>query len=102
VDVTRAESIAAEPVGLMRVLRHKWYVDEFYASIIINPLKKVSRTVLWRAIDDWVIQGFFVQFVGGLMWKAIGFVISFWHTGRVGSYAFGMVLGVLLLLWMVL
>jgi hypothetical protein len=48
-----------------------------------------------------VIQGFFVQFCGGYLWKAVGFVVSFWHTGRVGSYAFGVVLGVLLLMWMV-
>lgn len=102
VDVVRAEAIAAEPAGFLRVLRNKWYVDEFYDAVIIIPLKKFSHTMVWRAVDDWIIHGFFVQFVGGLMWKAIGFVISFWHTGRVGSYAFGMILGVLLLLWMVL
>jgi hypothetical protein len=57
--------------------------------------------VLWRAIDDWVIHGFLVQFCGGLLWKSVGFVLSFWHTGRVGSYAFGIVVGALLVLWIV-
>jgi NADH-quinone oxidoreductase subunit L len=100
VDVLRAAAIEAEPSGFLKVLRNKWYVDELYALIIVKPLYSGSRTVLWRAVDDWIIQGFLVQVVGGLLWKAIGFVISFWHTGRVGSYAFGIVLGALALFWM--
>jgi NADH-quinone oxidoreductase subunit L len=98
----KAEQIAAEPSGFMKVLRHKWYVDELYDFVIVSPLKWVSRTVLWRAIDDWVIHGFLVQFCGGLLWKSVGFILSFWHTGRVGSYAFGIVLGALLVLWIML
>ena len=95
-----AEAIAAEPGGLMGVIRHKWYVDEIYAAVIVNPIRWTSRTVLWRVVDDWVIHGFLVQFVGGLLWKSVGFVVSFWQTGRIGTYAFGMVLGVLMLLWL--
>jgi NADH-quinone oxidoreductase subunit L len=95
-------AIAAVPANpLLRLLRNKWYVDECYDLVLIAPMKWFSRTVLWRVVDDWVIQGFFVQFCGGYLWKAVGFVVSFWHTGRVGSYAFGVVLGVLLLMWMV-
>ena len=93
-----AEAIAAEPSGLARVLRNKWYVDEAYDLVIIRPLKWVSRTVLWKIVDDWVIHGFLVQFCGGLFWKSAGFVVSFWQTGRAGTYAFGMTLGVLMLM----
>lgn len=95
-----AKEIRAEPDGFLLVLRNKWYVDEMYAAVIVNPLRRISRTVLWRVVDDWLIQGFLVQIVGGLLWKAVGFVISFWHTGRVGTYVFGIVIGVLILVWM--
>jgi len=96
------EKIAAEPSGFLRVLRHKWYVDEVYDFFIVSPLRWVSRTVLWRAIDDWVIHGFAVQFCGGLLWKSIGFAVSFWQTGRAGTYAFGILLGALMVLWVFL
>ena len=97
-----AVAIAAEPGNaFLRVLRHGWYVDEIYDLLVIRPLKRVSRTVLWRVVDDWVIQGFFVQFCGGYLWKAVGFAVSFTHSGRVGGYAFGIVLGFLLVVWII-
>ena len=102
VTEARATEIQAVPAGFMGLLRNKWYVDELYGFLIVEPLKYGSRTILWRVVDDWVIQGFLVQVVGGLSWKAIGFVLSFWHTGRVGTYAFGIVLGVLTLMWLFL
>ena len=92
------EAIAAEQTGIRKVMRNKWYVDELYDLVIVRPLTWVSRTVFWKAIDDWLIHGFFVQFCGGYLWKSIGFVVSFWQTGRVGTYAFGMTLGVLMLM----
>ncbi len=99
--VTEVE-IAEEPTGIMRVLRDRWYVDELYDLTIIRPLKWVSSAVLWRVVDNGIIHGFVVQFCGGYLWKGVGFVTSFWHTGRVGSYAYGMIGGVLLLLYMIL
>jgi len=92
-------ALAAEPANpFLRTLRRKWYVDEIYEVVFIRPIRWTSRTVLWRIVDEWVIHGFFVQFCGGYLWKATGFVVSFVHTGRVGSYAFGIVVGVLVII----
>ncbi|HQK21301.1 MAG TPA: NADH-quinone oxidoreductase subunit L [Candidatus Latescibacteria bacterium] len=94
-----ATALAAEPANpFLRTLRRKWYVDEIYEVLLIRPIRWTSRTVLWRVIDEWIIHGFLVQFCGGYLWKAIGFVVSFSHTGRVGSYAFGIVVGVLVII----
>ena len=97
-----ADEIAAEAGGFMQLLRDKWYVDELYGVIIIRPLRWVSEVALGRVVDDWIIHGFLVQVVGGAMWKIIGFVLTFWQTGRIGTYAFGMVLGTIFMLWILL
>jgi NADH-quinone oxidoreductase subunit L len=98
-DGVDTEAIAAEPTGFAKVLRNKWYVDEIYDAGLISPLKWISRTLLWKTIDDGLIHGFLVQVCGGYVWKSVGFLVSFWQTGRVGTYAFGVVLGTLLLMW---
>ncbi len=97
-----AEAIAAEPSGIRKILRNKWYVDEIYDFLILSPITWFSRTVLWRVVDDWIIHGFLVQVCGGMLWKSVGFVVSFWQTGRVGTYAFGIVLGALMLIWILM
>lgn len=86
----------AQRYGLpYKVLLNKYYVDEFYFKVIINPLLKFA-TFLWQFFDIKIIDGIanglaeMVNFIGGVFRKI--------QTGYVRNYALSMVLGVILIL----
>jgi NADH-quinone oxidoreductase subunit L len=85
-----------EPSGFRRVLYRKWYVDEIYDALIVRPVLFLSR-LFWRFIDQGIIDGLFVNGVGHLS-RGLGWVGSRLQTGQVNTYAFAVIVGVLLLL----
>ncbi|MCV6595225.1 MAG: NADH-quinone oxidoreductase subunit L, partial [Silicimonas sp.] len=84
---------------LYQFLLNKWYVDEIYDFLFVNPAKWLGR-FLWKKGDGATIDG-------GLNGLAMG-VIPFFtrlagraQSGYVFTYAFAMVLGILVLVsWM--
>ena len=89
----------AEPTGFGKVLYNKWYVDEIYDAVIIQPLLRVSR-FCWKVIDSIIIDGT-VNAVGYLA-RGFGWFGSLFQTGTVNTYAFILSLGVLVILGAVL
>ncbi|NJD19683.1 MAG: NADH-quinone oxidoreductase subunit L [Gemmatimonadetes bacterium] len=85
----------AEPTGFAKVLYNKWYVDEIYDAVIVQPLLRVSR-FCWKIIDAGIIDGF-VNAVGYLA-RGFGWFGSLFQTGTVNTYAFILSLGVLVIL----
>ena len=90
--------VAAEDTelsGLSKVLYNKWYVDEIYDRLIVQPLIKSSR-FCWKVIDARVIDGI----VNGVGWAArgVGFIVSMFQTGTVNMYAFVLTIGALIIL----
>ncbi|HSJ63768.1 MAG TPA: NADH-quinone oxidoreductase subunit L [Gemmatimonadaceae bacterium] len=83
--------------GIERVLAHKYYVDEAYDAAIVRPTVAVSRRVLWRGVDTGIIDGLFVN---GSAWfaRGIGWIGSQLQSGQTGTYAWGIVIGVLAVL----
>ena len=87
---------AGEPErGMQRILYHKWYVDELYDRVIVEPLIRASR-FSWRIIDQGLIDGI-VNGVGNLV-RAVGWLGSLFQTGGVNTYAFFLTVGVLVIL----
>ena len=91
-----ADAMAARFAGLHRVLLNKYYVDELYDSAIVQPIKRVSTTALWRVADARVIDGTV---------NAVGLVVRGWsavlrrlQTGSVRAYAMSFFLGVVTIL----
>ncbi|MDA0311508.1 MAG: NADH-quinone oxidoreductase subunit L [Gemmatimonadetes bacterium] len=84
-----------ELTGFAKVLYNKWYVDEFYDRVIVEPILRTSR-FFWKVIDAGIIDGV----VNGVGWTArgVGFVISMFQTGSVNTYAFILTVGVLVIL----
>ena len=81
--------------GLPRVLHDKWYFDEAYDAVIVQPLLRLSRWC-WRFIDNVIIDGFVnatAQFA-----RLAGWIMSLFQTGQVNMYAFVLTVGVLLVL----
>ena len=81
--------------GLHRTLLRKWYVDEVYDAIVVRPLMALSN-FLWRVWDVLVIDGI-VNAIGSIV-AGTGAVLRLFQSGYVGTYAFFLVLGVLVLL----
>jgi NADH-quinone oxidoreductase subunit L len=83
--------------GLGRVLWKKWYVDELYDAVIVRPLVWFSREVLWKIVDERLVDGLLVNGSAAAA-QAVGWVGSRLETGEVGFYVVLFVIGVLAVL----
>ncbi len=52
-----ADSVAASAAPVHTLLSNKYYVDELYDAIVVQPLKRVSESVLWKRVDAGLIDG---------------------------------------------
>jgi NADH-quinone oxidoreductase subunit L len=86
--------------GFARVLRNKWYVDELYDFFIVRPLVWVSREILWKRVDQGIIDGAGVNGAARGA-RALGWLGSRLQTGQVSMYVALFVAGVLVILWRV-
>ena len=77
-------------------LKNKWYFDELYDFIFVNPSKKFGK-FLWKKIDISIIDKFgpdgISQLIKNFSIKAVKF-----QTGFIYQYAFVMLIGFSLLL----
>jgi NADH-quinone oxidoreductase subunit L len=83
-----------ESKGLGKVLENKWYVDELYEKIIVNPLNRLGaffNSVFEGRVIDYIVNG-------------VGRVVNYGsrqmrllQSGQVGSYVLLMVLSMLLI-----
>lgn len=80
---------------LHRVVYNKWYVDEIYDYILVNPCKALGQ-FLWRGFDVLVVDGV----VNGVANVVMGFsgIFRYLQSGYIYNYAFSMVLGVVVML----
>lgn len=83
-----------EEKGFGKFLENKWYVDELYQKIIVNPLNNLGsflNKVFERSVVDGIVNG-----VGKLVQYGSR-QIRLLQSGQVGSYVFLMVLSMLLI-----
>ncbi len=80
--------------GLHKTVYNKWYVDELYDFMFVNPCKKIG-TFLWRGFDVKVVDGV----VNGCAWvvKGIGAGLRYTQSGYLHNYAMAMVVGVVVI-----
>ena len=43
--------------GLYNLLWNKYFVDEAYDAVVVNPILKSSRSFLWKIADNKIIDG---------------------------------------------
>jgi NADH-quinone oxidoreductase subunit L len=80
--------------GLAKVLENKWYVDELYDKVIVQPVlggSKLMETYVEKRGIDGIVNG-----VGKLVRRGSE-KIRFLQNGQVGFYLFAMVIGIILL-----
>ncbi len=91
-----AKSAPAE-TGLGKLLWKKWYVDELYDAVIVQPILWVSRKVLWRVVDVGIVDGAGVNGAAATS-RVLGWLASRLQTGELGFYAVVFVVGVVVVL----
>jgi NADH-quinone oxidoreductase subunit L len=88
---------APEDTGLALVLNRKWYVDELYDAAIVRPFVWLSRVVLWKGVDEGLVDGAAVNGTAKLS-RGLGWLGSRLQTGQVGVYVVLFLVGALWIL----
>jgi NADH-quinone oxidoreductase subunit L len=90
------EATTSEETGLGKILENKWYVDELYNAIIVNPLNAFS-TFLKNVVEKSGIDGA-VNGVGKLV-NYSSRQLRLVQSGQVGAYILMMVLSMIVILF---
>jgi len=93
-DGTIPQRLAQRFPRVHDLLVHKYYVDEIYDFLLVTPIRRGSRKILWKIVDagfldDGLVNG------AGRFFQASARRLRRLQTGDVPSYALGMALGVL-------
>jgi len=87
--------------GIYNLLWNKYFVDEAYDAVVVNPILQTSRSFLWKIADNKIIDGT----VNGAA-KVIDIIsvnIRKLQTGVAQFYALVMMLGIVAaLFWIIL
>ncbi|MDP9203082.1 MAG: NADH-quinone oxidoreductase subunit L [Gemmatimonadota bacterium] len=88
---------AVPEYGFEGVVANKYYVDEALDRAIVTPTYAISRNLLWRIVDNGLIDGLLVNGSAAFA-RGFGWIGSRLQTGNVGIYAWVLVVGVLAML----
>jgi NADH-quinone oxidoreductase subunit L len=94
-DLRIPKRLAEKYKSAYRVLLNKYYVDELYAKVIVNPLMNLAL-LLWKQFDVLVIDGA-ANGIASLV-KGVGSVIRRTQTGYLRNYALSLIFGATLIL----
>ena len=81
---------------LYNFLLNKWYIDELYEKVFVNPIKKIG-SIFWKRGDVGIIDKFGPDGISKLV-KIISNKTGRLQTGFIYDYAFVMLLGLSILL----
>jgi len=83
-----------EATGFGKVLENKWYVDELYDKVIVNPLNKFGgflKTVIDKSLIDGLVNG------AGRLVNYSSRQLRLLQSGQVGNYVLLMVVSMVLI-----
>jgi len=96
-----AENLSKRFKGIYNLLLNKYFVDEAYDAVVVNPMVKGSEKVLWSFADVKIIDGL-VNGVADLIGRISGSIRKI-QTGVAQFYALMMMLGIVVaLFWIIL
>jgi NADH-quinone oxidoreductase subunit L len=85
------DRIAASAQGLYQAVAHKYWIDELYATLLVNPLIAISGTVFWRGVDQGLIDASLDGTADGT--RQLSDDLRHMQSGNVRSYAGWVALG---------
>jgi NADH-quinone oxidoreductase subunit L len=90
-----AAALATRWSGLHRWMQHKYYVDEFYDAVFVQPIKRLATGVLWRRVDAGLIDG--AISMSGAAVVAAGGSLRRLQSGSIRQYALALLVGAVLI-----
>jgi NADH-quinone oxidoreductase subunit L len=93
------DPLPAKLSAVTRLLRNRFYFDEFYDATAIKLHDTIASIADW--FDRWIVEGFCLGLVRGGT-DFTGRALRLLQTGNLQTYAFLFVLGVAVVLWFVL
>ncbi len=93
-----ADSLRRAAGPVYTLVDHKYYVDEIYSSVIVKPLEAISRVVLWRGVDEGLIDTGLVNGLGRVV-RGWGSLFRRWQSGSIRNYATWVLAGSLLVIF---
>ncbi|MBI4531050.1 MAG: NADH-quinone oxidoreductase subunit L, partial [Candidatus Latescibacteria bacterium] len=82
------------------LLSNKYYVDEIYNAVIVQPIKRLAIG-LWEIVDVFLIDGVGVNGVTYVT-RGVGWVLSRFQAGYIHIYAMSMVIGIVVILYYII
>jgi NADH-quinone oxidoreductase subunit L len=93
-----AESMKTSAGPIYTLLANKYYVDEIYSGTIVKPLIGVSRSLLWRGVDQGLIDAGLVTGIARVV-RGWGSLFRQWQSGSIRNYATWILAGSLLVIF---
>lgn len=84
-DPQLPQRIAVGLGGLYQAVVHKYYIDELYATLFVKPLIAGSALILWRGIDQGVIDASLDNSAHGA--REVSDSVRHMQSGNLRSYA---------------
>jgi NADH-quinone oxidoreductase subunit L len=85
------KKLAQSVRGLYTLVLHKYYIDELYNAVFVQPLLWISTNVLWHVIDEGAIDGTVNGVARGM--RESGGQLRQIQSGNARSYATWVVIG---------
>jgi NADH-quinone oxidoreductase subunit L len=92
----KADRLAKSVAPVYTTLLNKYYVDEFYAAVVVKPLLWLSTNVFWKTADVAGIDGAVNGIADGL--TAVGDGVRRTQSGNTRSYAVWVVIGAIVVI----
>jgi NADH-quinone oxidoreductase subunit L len=93
-----AESLKTASGPLYTLVANKYYVDEIYSGLVVKPLEAISRSVLWKGVDEALIDNSFVNGLGRVI-RGWGALFRQLQSGSIRNYATLVLAGSLLVIF---
>ena len=85
---------------LYELVSNKYYVDEIYNGLFVRPIEVISRFVLWRGVDEGIVDGLIVNGVGR-SFRGWGGLFRQLQSGSIRNYATWVLAGSLLVIFFI-
>jgi NADH-quinone oxidoreductase subunit L len=93
-----AESLKTAAGPVYTLISNKYYVDELYAAVIVKPLEGISRAVLWKGVDEGLIDKGMVTGFARVI-QGWGSIFRQLQSGSIRNYATWVLAGSLLVIF---
>jgi NADH-quinone oxidoreductase subunit L len=93
-----AESAKNAAGPIYTLVANKYYVDEFYRGVIVKPLELISTFVLWRGVDEGIIDTGLVNGFARVI-RGWGSLFRQLQSGSIRNYATWVFAGSLLVIF---